>query len=502
MQITFEEYYKKFNFQEFPFQRANAEAEKEQLDSYYVEPINYSIIVNGLKTSSAIVSGERGTGKTALSYKLVKNLKSSDANLVIYITDFASLPLNYTSDDLYKFLIKQISSSFFFNLVSNSTLLWDYSKVDRIKLSRFKNEYTLSSTYKQLSEEIAKIQHHFIKRHSINTFNFFRGILNYGLKAAIQILSDSVSRHFAALPPPEISNEYFKKLNYEIDTGFIQDPQRSSFDDLKEICTLINKSKFKNIYLVLDKIDEDNRLDNDIEKISTFIKPIAQDNRLLINEVNLYTLLFTWSPPFNHIKSEIRTQKLTTETLSWDTTQLKSILEKRLESNSNNKTKISDLFDCTNEKIKLILEMSNNNPRDLWKIIYEIFKQQFKINPNSKLTDNAITEGIDSFVKEFNYYEYYPKKSNARKDSMDIYKYFNHLIQINNLKEDDFKFTKNQLSKDAKTSGTSANNYVVGMERINLIKLVPEKKQGGSLYQVVDPKIKYAIANNLELQSS
>ena len=75
MQITFEEYYKKFNFQEFPFQRANAEAEKEQLDSYYVEPINYSIIVNGLKTSSAIVSGERGTGKTALSYKLVKNLK-------------------------------------------------------------------------------------------------------------------------------------------------------------------------------------------------------------------------------------------------------------------------------------------------------------------------------------------------------------------------------------------------------------------------------------------
>ena len=108
MQITFEEYYKKFNFQEFPFQRANAEAEKEQLDSYYVEPINYSIIVNGLKTSSAIVSGERGTGKTALSYKLVKNLKSSDANLVIYITDFASLPLNYTSDDLYKFLIKQI----------------------------------------------------------------------------------------------------------------------------------------------------------------------------------------------------------------------------------------------------------------------------------------------------------------------------------------------------------------------------------------------------------
>ena len=112
MQITFEEYYKKFNFQEFPFQRANAEAEKEQLDSYYVEPINYSIIVNGLKTSSAIVSGERGTGKTALSYKLVKNLKSSDANLVIYITDFASLPLNYTSDDLYKFLIKQISSVF------------------------------------------------------------------------------------------------------------------------------------------------------------------------------------------------------------------------------------------------------------------------------------------------------------------------------------------------------------------------------------------------------
>jgi len=61
------------------------------------------------------------------------------------------------------------------------------------------------------------------------------------------------------------------------------------------------------------------------------------------------------------------------------------------------------------------------------------------------------------------------------------------------------RFTKNQLNEMAKTGG-STNNYVVAMENMGLIKKTGDKSsQGGVIYMIKDPKVRYAQANGIEI---
>ena len=97
------------------------------------------------------------------------------------------------------------------------------------------------------------------------------------------------------------------------------------------------------------------------------------------------------------------------------------------------------------------------------------------------------------FVKEFNFYEYYPRNSKAKANSMDIYSYIKHLLKLTTI-----EFTKNQMNTQANT-GSSTNNYVIGMENIGLVVNTGVKNKGGVLYKINDPKVIYAIENGIEI---
>ncbi len=64
-EITFEDFYKKMGLKRYPFREKTAEREdREQL---FVKPLNYSVLLDDLKSgSTTIVTGNRGTGKTML----------------------------------------------------------------------------------------------------------------------------------------------------------------------------------------------------------------------------------------------------------------------------------------------------------------------------------------------------------------------------------------------------------------------------------------------------
>jgi hypothetical protein len=110
-----------------------------------------------------------------------------------------------------------------------------------------------------------------------------------------------------------------------------------------------------------------------------------------------------------------------------------------------------------------------------------------------RLTAEAVEKGFETFVSDFNYYEYYPRKSNARRNSMDIYSYANHLFKLG-----DSRFTKNQLNTKAQT-GSSTNGYVVAMENIGLIRRAAQES-GSVVYEIADPKILYAQKQGLSLR--
>lgn len=136
------------------------------------------------------------------------------------------------------------------------------------------------------------------------------------------------------------------------------------------------------------------------------------------------------------------------------------------------------------------------NPRDLWGVLDSIFKEQHRIDSEcKKLCSTALENGLVRFVKNFSFYEYYPRKKDARKNSNDVYSYIMHLSQL----KDTDEFTQDELREAAATGG-STTNYITGMMNIGLVKKTDSKRPGGAvIYKVHDPKVSFAIFKKVDI---
>jgi hypothetical protein len=491
--MNFMEYYSNLGFKKYPFSVFTSEAETSILEDIYVKMPNHSVILEACSKSSCIITGERGTGKTALSLDIERSLLSP-SNLLIRIDEFSDLQENYSTEDLYQFFIERIACAFFLKYTDNPVKLWKYSKDERFDLSYYFHRYVGATSKSRLNDKISLLQNGKVKRAAVGTYNVCRGVLNYGLKALTQVASDTLTKHFSSLPQIDTGNpDYFKKIENEIDDKFT--PSQREFYYLEKLIKLIKKSDVKEIFIAIDKIDEDVRFENDADKIGEYIRGIASDNKILTS--NLFNVtLFSWSTPFNNIKDTVRTQKIAHHNLVWSKKQLEETLIQRLNVYSEGKIRnLEQILDISEPRVReAIFEMCNSNPRDLWHIFNHAFQQQHEIDPTKKIGDEAVISAIRAFVTGFNYYEYYPKKANARANTMDIYKYIKHLQKL-----DSHTFTKDKLNTVAGTGG-STNNYVVAMENMGLIKNTNEKAHGGAVvYEIVDPKVRYAMKHGIAI---
>lgn len=236
-------------------------------------------------------------------------------------------------------------------------------------------------------------------------------------------------------------------------------------------------------------------MENDAESIADFIKPLLTDNKLLLNS-NIQIIASIWTIPFNKVLPHFRKNKYCCEEIHWTKDEFISLINKRISNFSNDKiSKIEDLLGKKTDFNK-IWQIANGNPRDLIQVLNRIFREQYKENSSSELiSESAVNSGITEFVKNFSFYEYYPKKSNARKSTMDIYSYISHLLKLDNQ-----RFTQNSLNEKAGT-GSSTSNYIVGMESIGLITRCDEKGPNGStLYRIRDPKVIHALEQKIEIR--
>lgn len=195
----------------------------------------------------------------------------------------------------------------------------------------------------------------------------------------------------------------------------------------------------------------------------------------------------------------VRTQKYYCPDLDWSREDLENLLDSRLRTYSKGTvTSYKDLFDksVTDVDREKIFTISNSNPRDLIHIFKILFEEGYRKEPDKNhFSSNILNHSLQRFVLDFNYYEYYPRKSNARANSVDVYSFASYLLKL-----DSPEFSKNKLNEMAGI-GSSIHNYVVGMERIGLIKNIGQDK-GYVSYRIKDPKIVYCLENNLELKKN
>lgn len=495
--MTFKEFYNQFGLLEYPFSIFTTENEKDKFSKTFIKPNDYETISeNFSQKNSILLTGDRGTGKTAIIKDFISKLNNNDS-ITSHIIDFSQLKINYELKDFYKFLITNITFDLFTSLAEKPTRLKKLTKEEKILLCYLLKNFVPQISKGQLSDKIKEIQIPFFKRCYKKIENVIRGCFNYGATTGGVFIDEYIAKHFTGLPPLSESlkiKEFFPELPINVEEEFID--QETTYQLLLRILKLIKNLGYNRILVVFDRVDEDSRFSNDAEQISEFIVKILTDNKLLLEE-DLQIVFSTWVTPFNFIKDQVRTQKHYCPTLNWTTDDLSNALNKRLSAYSNDA--INDyktIFDVSisESEINEVFGIANNNPRDLWHIYNCLFNSQFELNKNSnKIEKEAIPKALYEFVTKFNYYEYYPRKSNARANSMDIYSYAKYLLKLDNE-----IFTKNQLN-EKNNIGSSINNYVVGMERIGLIGL--ENQQGGTAYfKIKDPKIIYALKNGFEIR--
>jgi hypothetical protein len=161
----------------------------------------------------------------------------------------------------------------------------------------FLHEYLGASTRALLLDKLKKIQNSPVKRLLIGGYNTCRVVLNYGLRAATTVVSDALTKHFSSLPAiPTGDSEYFKRLDTEVDTSFEQ--SQGQYYYLEKFSRLAKKAGFEKIYIVIDKLDEDSRFQNDEEEVADYLCPLASENRILTSDL-FHIVLFAWNTSFN-----------------------------------------------------------------------------------------------------------------------------------------------------------------------------------------------------------
>lgn len=499
MDITFSDFYQKMGLETYPFRERTSE--KEDVSKLFVKPINYAMLYDTFTSlQTAIINGDRGTGKTIMLSDLQLNVSSN--RVACTINNFESIPLQNNLLAFYALILQNITQSLLIILARNRKALKKMSYDNKIFLSFLIMRFGDTITDEQLHSQIENVQLNFLQK-MLNKFSKpFTSLLNYGATTVTNFGNELLNKHFGTYLPAINENEIrkiFPDIQFPISKDFKS--VEISYSLLNKALLLINEITGTKPFVVIDKLDEDIRLENDSEVISQFIKDLLCNNDLLLNP-NIQLFIAVWKIPFSSLSSNFRRSKHYVYDINWDAKQLENILDQRLKTYSNNKTlSFRSILaeDVTESTIQEIFNLANSNPRDLWGLLDEILQAQYILNKNHSFISNAaILEGMNSFVKNFSFYEYYPRRKNARKNTNDIYSYIKYLSTLNDTDE----FTNDELRSCANTGG-STTNYITGMMNIGLVKKTDLKHAGGAIiYKIIDPKITYAIYHNIEITHS
>jgi hypothetical protein len=365
---------------------------------------------------------------------------------------------------------------------------------ERILLTYFYVNFAADATRGLVKRAARDIQIPKWKRVLLYCYNFIRNPLNVAANAGVAIAAEVVARSSGASSTVKAQvSEYFPEVSAGVEAELPK--ADDTLEALRRFSGLAKKCGYNRIVIVLDKVDEDPRLDNAAEEIANFVLPILSNNKFLLDNC-FQVVVSLWVVPLNFIKDKVRTQKVYSPEIVWEFSDLRAAFDQRVKVFSSGPARdFSNIFaeSVSDDNRNSILSLSNRNPRDLWHLMNRIFRAQYRIDAKAKaISEVAVREGMREFVGQFNFYEYYPRKVNARKNSMDVYSYVKHLLKL-----DDVRFTRNQLNEKAGT-GSSTQNYTVGMESLGLIEREAADK-GEAVYRIRDPKIKYAIEHNIDI---
>lgn len=124
-------------FKDHPFTKLSAEEEIEYISSIFYAPRYFSPLFSDVKSgASRFIEGERGSGKTALIYKLKEDLDKKNVFTVL-IDQYDNIPLKKNREKLLYKVIEETVTNLAVSLLNSKTLIKNLGKGDKEKLCFF-----------------------------------------------------------------------------------------------------------------------------------------------------------------------------------------------------------------------------------------------------------------------------------------------------------------------------------------------------------------------------
>jgi hypothetical protein len=381
--MTIEQFIYNLGFEVNPFQHSNADKEVEYLDAYFIKPDYFEDVWgNPYNPVSNIVYAPRGGGKTAQRIMIEKRAKE--------ILDI--LAITYTNHDLSEFKkIEDVNLQYHLTYLNRLLLL---SFFNRINDANFDFVFTFTFSERQYIYKLARI-------YLYDTPASFPNQAIHSLKT----LEDYATDLWKGFKEPIINviKQISKSKGLEIDLSKIEIDKKlelSHKDNTFNIISLLKKSGYNSIYILIDKVDEQNLTGNNPSSSFFLISDLIKDLELL-ETPNLSFKFFLWDALKPYAVQAARPDRVFSYDLRWTWSQIVNMLSKRAEAYSKGRIKNFESLFANRKSLGRVILFSELSPRDCVRICNRILSEQFKENPNMTIfSESVVDKSIEQFCRE------------------------------------------------------------------------------------------------------
>jgi hypothetical protein len=266
--MTKKEYIQHIGLDENPFQYTNADKETDLIDKYFIYPDYFEDVWGDPSAPvSNIVYAPRGGGKTAQRLMIEKRAENHDEILTI----------TYTDHDLSNFKsINEVGLAYHLEYLNRLMLLSFFDRLHSMDDFQYISEFSFNDRqflYKLCRIYLFETPATFPKQaiNSLKTFEDHAFDIWKKFKEPIANVIKAISKAKGA--EVDISKiELDKKL---------QMSHKDNFINIKEF---LNRLGLSTIYILIDKVDEQNLTGNDPKASYAFISELIKDLELLETE--------------------------------------------------------------------------------------------------------------------------------------------------------------------------------------------------------------------------
>ncbi|MBN9029095.1 MAG: hypothetical protein J0I23_04760 [Rhizobiales bacterium] len=483
-----------------PFEHYVAEQEPN-IAEYAVKPPYFEAIDGRVSnTSSFILFGDRGAGKSATRltiFKQVWKMKSQgkEVPLVVNLVDFSSVVAGKSINGLSeKALIQEVSF-----VVIESILTWLSSLEEedrRIYLE------ALDDSEKNLCYEL--LRDFYLSRPEARRAKSASDAMVLFNQAFLAKSQMWVSRKWDRIAEliGACADILAKRVASEADvassvTNAIRvDP--ADFDSvviMRRLVTLAKIFAFTGIVILVDKVDETEATINSVDRTAELVHPLLAKVQLL--EVEGFSwVFFLWSQTkyvFEGEKYPARLDKIGHATVQWDDKFFEEMLNKRVIFYSDKRFGLSGLFE-SDQNVGSILEglirVSMRSPREMIRLL-DVIIREHDVEYASQdspilLTEESIQNGIDKYVTD-TITTVYGERLLAQ------------MFRLNLL-----TFTNKDVQSTFRVGAQSARTRIQSWESAGIIKHIGTRAAEGALggkpaneYRIVDARVERVMSRQL-----